>query len=125
MSKKSNFRRAVSAALAALLCVSLFSATPAIADTENSGAAAESNSSLFVKQKTYSEYYDEIANEARPDKEAEFIYISAENGAEVNVGSYEGKNDVIVWANEEGRLDFEVDVPEDGAYSIEMSYIQI
>ena len=132
MSKKSNFRRAVSAALAALLCVSLFSATPAIADDKGNTVTADSNgsgsseeSTLFVKQKTYSDYYDEIADMARPNKEVEMTYAGAEDGAEVNVGRYEGKDNIIVWANEEGKVNFEVDVPEDGAYSIEMAYIQI
>ena len=125
MSKKSNFRRVVSAAIAALLCVSLFSALPAIADNENTDSAADTNSTLFVKQKTYSEYYDEIADMARPDKTVEMTYVGAENGANVEVGRYEGKDNVIVWSNEEGKLNFEVDVPQDGAYSIEMSYIQI
>ncbi|MBQ8780383.1 MAG: extracellular solute-binding protein [Oscillospiraceae bacterium] len=125
MSKKSNFRRVVSAAIAALLCVSLFSTMPAIADNNSTDAAADTNSTLFVKQKTYSEYYDEIADMARPDKEVEMTYVGAEDGAKAEVGRYEGKDDVIVWSNEEGKLNFEVDVPQDGAYSIEMGYIQI
>lgn len=136
MSKKTNIRRTLSAALALILSVSMISAVPAYADDAVSDSAAadtgysadssgEEDASLFVKQKTYSEYYDEIAGMARPDKEAYLTYTGASADAKVEVGSYEGKDNVIIWSNEEGTLNFEVDVPQTGAYSIEMSYYQI
>lgn len=122
-----------------LLSVTMLSAVPASADetdTDADSAATavdsptdssddEEETSLFVKQKTYSDYYDEIADMARPDKEVYMTYVGASDDAEVEVGTYEGKDNVIIWSNEEGTLDFEVDVPETGAYSIEMSYYQI
>ena len=134
MSKTTNFRRIISAVLALALCVPLMSFGTAFADDETqtaetettaSAETVEESTSLFVKQKTYSEYYDEIAGAARPDKEVMLEYVDAANGAQVEIGSYEGKDNVIIWSNEEGSLNFTVDVPETGAYSMFMSYYQI
>ncbi len=125
MSKKTNLRRIVSAAIAALLCVSVFATVPATAENATTAATSAEETTLFVKQKTYSEYYDEIADAARPAEEAMLNYAGCADGAEVEEGSYEGKDNVIIWKNEEGTLNFDVDVPKAGAYSIEMSYIQI
>lgn len=137
MSRKTNSRRILSALLAVLVSVPLFSANVAFAD-EDTGAADDSaavtvesssddssETALFVKQKTYSDYYDEISDMARPNEEVYFSYVGASDDAQVDVGSYEGKDNVIIWSNEEGKVDFEVDVPKTGAYSIEMSYYQI
>ena len=134
MSRKTNSRRILSALLAVLVSVPLFSANVAFADedtgaaddsaavTEESSSDDSSETALFVKQKTYSDYYDEISDMAHPDEEVYFSYVGASDDAQVEVGSYEGKDNVIIWSNEEGTLDFEVDVPKTGAYSIEMSY---
>ncbi|MBP1561999.1 MAG: extracellular solute-binding protein [Oscillospiraceae bacterium] len=120
MSRKTKSKRILSAALAALICIPALPAFPAFADepTESSSASA----TLFTKQKTYSEYYDEIEGKPRPDAEAVLNYSSAKNGAKVEVTTFEGKDNVIVWSNEEGCVDFSVDVPESGAYQLEVGY---
>ncbi len=125
LSKKTNLRRIASASVAALLCASVFACVPVCADETADNVPAAEETALFVKQKTYSDYYDEIAGVPRPAKEAYMTYVGSDGEAEVEVGSFEGKDNVVIWSNEEGVLDFEVDVPEDGAYSIEMSYYQI
>lgn len=155
MSGKNNFRRILSAVLAVLVSVPLLSANFAFADNNDSAenteiaesadttdsseeqdASAEQENavpaeadaeeaSLFVKQKTYSDYYDEIAGMARPDTEIPMTFAEAKDGAEVEIGSYEGKDNIIIWSNEEGTLDFTVNVPTSGAYNIGMSYYPI
>ena len=128
MSRKTNFKRILSAALAVLVCVPVLSSFPAVAEEspETGSAVTEtednSGANLFVKQKTYSDYYDEIASVPRPNAEAVWVYSGKDNVAEAEVISFEGKDNVILWSNEEGRIDFTVDIPQSGAYQIEASY---
>ena len=123
MSRKTNFKRTLSAALALLLCVSVVSCFPASAEGESTTAAAQySEAALeFVKQKTYSEYYDENVNVKRPDAEAMLTYSGKDELAVAEVTTFEGKDNVLVWSNEEGRVDYTVNVPETGAYQLEVS----
>lgn len=136
MSKKNNFRRILSALLALIVSVPMMSVSFVFAEGEEDAAedvavtaVADENSSeetsLFVKQKTYSEYYDEIEGKKRPDKEVPLVYTDCADGAQIEIGSYEGKDNCIIWSNDEGTLNFTVDVPESGAYSMMMSYYQI
>ncbi|MGN1101671.1 MAG: hypothetical protein ACI4RG_05720, partial [Huintestinicola sp.] len=155
MSGKTNFRRILSAVLAVLVSVPLLSANLAFAGNDDvaditeiaesadtaggaevqeapseqedaaSSETAVEDASLFVKQKTYSDYYDEIAGMARPSNDVPLTFKEAKDGADVEIGSYEGKDNVIIWSNEEGTLDFTVDVPVSGAYNIAMSYYPI
>ena len=130
LSRKSNFKRILSAALAVLVCVPVFAAFPAIAEESPETASAvtgsqDQDTGLFVKQKTYSDYYDEIASVPRPDAEAMLVYAGKDDTAEVEVTSFEGRDNVIVWSNEEGRIDFTVDVPQSGAYQMQVSYYPI
>lgn len=127
MSRKSNFKRTLSAALAVLLCVSVVSCFPASAESEpadsSTAAAQYSEAALaFEKQKTYSEYFDEIVNVKRPDAEAMLTYSGKSDNAEAEVTTFEGRDNVLVWSNEEGRIDYTVNVPETGAYQLEVSY---
>lgn len=73
---------------------------------------------------TYSDYYDEISGAPRPEAEAVFEYKGAGDEAVVSFGEYEGE-EAVIWESQNGRLDFEVDVPETGAYNIEARYIPI
>lgn len=137
MSRKNSQRRVLSAALAVLLCMTC---TPAAAFAEESPAetdsAAASNSSedeiseeqkaaFYTEQKTYSDYYDEHSADNYPDREVPLTYVGASEETEVTQGSYEGKDDVLVWSNQEGQLDFTVDVPESGNYNIKITYYPI
>ncbi|MDE5860197.1 MAG: hypothetical protein K2H23_07445, partial [Oscillospiraceae bacterium] len=127
MSRKTNFKRILSAVLAVLVCIPMLPAFPAAADSEEDPPAAvetaeSSESTMFVRQKTYSDYYDEIVSVPRPDAEAMLVYSGKDDTAEAEVASFEGRDNVIVWSNDEGRIDFTVDVPESGAYQLEFSY---
>lgn len=126
MSRKKSLKRLLSAATAVILCLTAFPAS-AFADNaaDTASASAESASVTYLKQKTYSEYYNEIEDKNRPRDEIFMSYSSCSDNAEVNVGSYEGKDNVVVWSNQEGQLDFTVDVAAAGAYNIEVCYFPI
>ncbi len=126
MSRKTNLKRILSASLAVLVCVPVLSCFPAYAEDEPSDASAEASAAEFyTKQKTYSDYYDEIEEKPRPAAEAVLTYSGKDEIAEAEVKSYEGKDNVLVWSNQEGRIDYTVDVPQSGAYQMEVSYYPI
>lgn len=131
MSRKTNFKRILSAAVAVLLCVSVVSCFPASAESEpaqssaTAGAQYSEAALAFEKQKTYSEYFDEIVNVKRPNAEALLSYSGKSDNAEAEVTTFEGKDNVLVWSNEEGRVDYTVEVPETGAYQMEVSYFPL
>ncbi len=126
MSRKKSLKRLLSAVTAVILCLTAFPAS-VFADNaaDTASASAESTSVTYMKQKTYSEYYNEIEDKDRPRDEIFMSYSSCSDNAEVNVGSYEGKDNVVVWSNQEGQLDFSVDVAAAGAYNIEVCYFPI
>lgn len=115
------------------MCVPLLASTVSADDNTDSEeitvtaetADGSSDEVFFTKQKTYSEYFDEINGSTRPDVSIDMAYKGASSDAVVELGSYEGKDNVIIWSNEEGTLDFDVNVPQDGAYNIMMSYYPI
>ncbi len=131
MSRKTNFKRILSAAVAVLLCVSVVSCFPASAESEpaqpsaTAGAQYSEAALAFEKQKTYSEYYDEIVNVKRPNAEALLSFSGKSDNAEAEVTTFEGKDNVLVWSNQEGRVDYTVEVPETGAYQMEVSYFPL
>lgn len=90
-------------------------------EPENAGAPVIT----YVRQKTYSDYYTEISDKVRPRDEIYLSYASCSDDAEVEVSDYEGKDNVIVWSNEDGTLDFTVNVEKAGAYNIEVCYYPI
>ena len=124
LSRKTNLKRILSAAVAVLVCVPVLSCFPASADDEaaDTAVSTEASASAYVRQKTYSEYYDEIEGVPRPDAEAVLSYSGKSSEAEAELASFEGRENVLVWSNEEGRVDFTVDVPQSGAYQMEISY---
>lgn len=131
-------RRVVSSALAlaitASCCVTAFAdsaeskAADDVAVTSNtssgqddSAGAAESSS----RKNAYNSYVKNHADDPRPDKEVVINgkdFIGFSKGTEVSVDNVDGKNNVAKWTNQEGSIDYEIDVPETGVYNIEMSY---
>ncbi|MDR0946476.1 MAG: extracellular solute-binding protein [Ruminococcus sp.] len=88
--------------------------------------ADESEVNGFVKQITYSDYYDINVDAPRPNAEAYLTYKGSSDGAEVTAdANFEGKSGVTVWENQSGTLEYTVEVPEDGNYNFEMSYFPI
>lgn len=131
LSRKTSLKRFLSAAIAVSTCLTALPAFPAFseenpppAETQET-AEADNSVSAFARQKTYSDYFDEIENVPRPNKEAFLEYSGCDSEAQVEVGSYEGKENVVIWSNESGTIDFTVDVPEAGAYQMEVSYFPI
>ncbi len=126
MSRKTNLRRILSAAVAVLICAPVLSCFPAAADSEAAAAdAGQASVETFTRQKTYSDYYDEIRDVPRPNAEAVLTYAGKDDTAQAEVTTFEGKDNVLVWSNQEGRVDFTVNVPESGAYQMEVSYYPI
>ncbi len=127
MSRKSSLKKLLSGITALLICMTSFS-FQVFAESEPTASEDEIDLTptiTYVKQKTYSEYHTEIEDKERPRDEIFMNYASSSDGAEVEVGSYEGKDDVIIWSNEDGQLDFTVDVEKAGAYNIEVCYYPI
>ncbi|MDE5565253.1 MAG: ABC transporter substrate-binding protein, partial [Oscillospiraceae bacterium] len=91
---------------------------------------------LYVEQETYSDYYDTYINDPRPDKEiliqgTSFLMKENSDGEGISVGScgsdygLENKDNVLIWNAADGRISYEVDVPETGSYCLEFSYLPI
>ncbi len=132
LSRKTSLKRLLSGIMALMICVTSVSFTafadaePADSDTQQTAAASETKPTIsYVKQTTYSDYYDSIENAARPRDEIYLGYKSSSDTAEVEVKSFEGKDDVIVWSNEEGQIDFSAAIEKAGAYNIEVCYYPI
>ena len=81
------------------------------------------------RENAYSNYYKKYADAPRPLKGTnDTVKIEGKNftgsgsGAEVRVAVVDGETDVLEWSNQEGYVDFEVDVPETGWYNIRAKY---
>ena len=122
--KSTVFRRVVCSFLSLALAASC-GLTALAADT---GETKDLNAEVIDasnRENTYLSYTKMYADAARPTTEVTIYgkdYVSAGNGAEVSVADVDGKSGVAKWANQEGTLTFEVDVPETGVYNIEVSY---
>jgi ABC-type glycerol-3-phosphate transport system substrate-binding protein len=79
----------------------------------------------FVKATTYSDYYDSVVDNKRPDVTVPLTFVDADAESGATVETFEGKENVIVWKNQSGRINFTVNVPETGNYNMEMSYFPI
>jgi ABC-type glycerol-3-phosphate transport system substrate-binding protein len=79
----------------------------------------------FVRATSYSDYYDSIVDNPRPDYEVPMTlrWTSADSGAVIE--PYEGRSGVIVWEQQVGTISFEVDVPKTGNYNMKMTYFPI
>lgn len=123
--KKNRFKRLTSLALA--LTVALSASTVAFADDTDSGSSdvvgvTTAGRSTAV---TYGEYLARYADAARPDAELVVMgkdYTSAGDGAEVEVITVDGKQDILNWGSQSGKLEYEVDIKEEGLYNIQFSY---
>ena len=76
---------------------------------------------------SYYEYLRQYQDTARPAaawavRAADYI---EDRGAEVEIGSYEGKEEVVLWISQEGTLTWQVEVPESGLYNMALVYAPI
>ncbi len=134
MSKKSNRKRLLASAAALAMICTAFPLAAFADETESDGsstAAADNSTEAaeaeagFSKQKTYSEYYDEIADKPRPAEAVPAAFKEASEETEYEVTSYEGKDNVLVWSNQEGKVTYEIDVKTAGAYNLEVTFMPI
>jgi hypothetical protein len=133
LSSIKSIKNKLSAVLAVLMSVSMVSAVSVSAETvvninsEVPSVSTTEGAENFVYEKavTYSDYYDSVSSAKRPDVEQYMRFIAASNETEYSVGSYENKDNVFVWSSQIGSVTYEVDVPENGAYNIEVCYFPI
>ena len=126
LSGKNSQKRILSAALAVLLCTA---ALPPSAFAEEAESAPEitdeQKAAFYTEQLSYSSYYDEHHEENYPDAEVPFTFEKASPETECELKEFEGKSDVLVWSNQDGQLDFTVDIPQDGNYNLTVTYYPI
>ena len=135
-------KRAAAAVLACLMTAAALPATAAFAaktDTvQTTAASAEKAVSdtggdlTYEEQETYSDYYDQYAEQSRPAAEitvsgADFQKADCES---YEAGSYtdkngESRNNALIWNNAEGSFSYQLNVPETGIYSVQMTYCPI
>ena len=135
-------KRAAAAVLACLMTAAALPATAAFAaktDTvQTTAASAEKAVSdtggdlTYEEQETYSDYYDQYAEQPRPAAEitvsgADFQKADCES---YEAGSYtdkngESRNNALIWNNAEGSFSYQMNVPETGIYSVQMTYCPI
>lgn len=131
MSGKNRNRRLLSAVMAVLLCMTCIPVTAFAAD-EGSASGEElteeeaaKKAAFYVERLTYSDYNTKYSAEKFPGGSVPLTFLQASPETEYQITNYEGKDNVIVWANQDGQLDFTVDVPEDGNYNIKLTYFPI
>ena len=135
-------KRAAAAVLACLMTAAALPATAAFAaktDTvQTTAASAEKAVSdtggdlTYEEQETYSDYYDQYAEQPRPATE---IAVSGANFQKADCESYEAgsytdkngesRNNALIWNNAEGSFSYQMNVPETGIYSVQMTYCPI
>lgn len=132
--KNTLFKRCISLALAASMLSMISSGVSAegLLISENTSltttsAATDNTTSLVSRGNTYSAYYDRYAGVERPDETVTVSsadYISASDDAEVSVEDIEGIN-ALVWSNDNGKIDFTVNIPKTGLYNLAIDYYML
>ncbi|REE56453.1 ABC-type glycerol-3-phosphate transport system substrate-binding protein [Paenibacillus taihuensis] len=78
-----------------------------------------------VSATSYSSYLQSFLKEPAPQLDAFYAgaaFADEQDSGVKKVGSFEGKQDVLEWASEEGWVEWRVEVPETGLYSLGLSY---
>ena len=80
-------------------------------------------------QNSYRAYIKEHATKTKAPASTKLVLnandlAGAEDGAEIETGSFEGRDDVIQW-RKNGKLNFNLTVPVDGLYNIKLDYFPI
>ena len=106
-----------------LLCsTNCYSAKTVIASEETEIVKLSSEDKVYAKYKEENSDF-EYANE-------DIIldggnYIAQENSEVEIIAEYEGKSNVIKWDSQKGSVTYEFDVPKDGIYNINLTYMQL
>ena len=127
--KDKMFRRLASLIIALVMAVPALA--PVFADSAEAGGAAEESRDTSAqtladenRERTYGTYYDKHVDDPRPKAEAvingaDYTFASEESGAEV--GEIEGRT-ALIWNNQSGTVEFNVDIPETGVYGLKIDY---
>lgn len=79
-----------------------------------------------IRQTSYTKYVQKYADAARPDIEEIVIkgsqYITVSDDIRLGETSFDGREDVLYWANQSGEVTYEINVPQDGCYNFRASY---
>lgn len=135
---KSAFKKIISAAVCLAMLPGISGVAPSVfAETQNAANSASSSSeegindsqmSIVSRDSIYSAYYNKYKDTVRPDKE---IVIEAQSHTSVETGgtavitdeaSYNGIDNVVLWENDGGTIEWEFEVAETGIYNLEMYY---
>ncbi|HIZ55785.1 MAG TPA: extracellular solute-binding protein [Firmicutes bacterium] len=99
----------------------------AVAAVDTAAGEEEDDSPLYEERVSYAEYISEYASV--PDGQNPIViqaadYTASEGEVQVHDG-YEGVSGKVVESGEDGFLEWEVDIPADGLYSINISYYTV
>ena len=110
---------------AAVLCLALaLSSAPQMLGAAQGAAEADTLASL--RSDAYQTYYQTHLDKGRPvcsitpDNTA--ARLNAEAGMTL-LEVHEGKEQVIAWQDAEGWVEYEIEIPEDGCYSLRITYM--
>ena len=132
--RQNAFKRAVSAAMSAILAISLLQtggSTRAFADdgTENASDLArssETGSTSSTSENAYRHYIERYGDAAKPLEEVSVdITNFTSSGGEFEKTDFEGEKDVISWLESEGTISWEFDVKTAGLYNMRMLYYPV
>lgn len=82
----------------------------------------------FSKLTSYDEYIKRYINAGKPEIEIVVPgvkYTCSENADVSVLKSFEGRRDVLEWRNEEGWVEWEVEIPQTGLYNLALAYYPI
>ena len=122
------FRRLASLVIALVMTVPALAPVFADGKAADEPAASKDTSAQTLadenRERTYGTYYDKHAGDPRPKTEAvingaDYTYASDDSGAEV--GEIDGRT-ALIWNNQGGTVEFEVNVPETGVYGMKIDY---
>ena len=126
--KDNLLRRLVALVIAFVMIVP--TAAAIYADDSSSDTAKRETSAQSLddenRARTYGTYYDTHAGDPRPKQEivisgTDYTDASDVTGVYVGAGA-DGAGDVLFWPEPSGKVDFSVDIPAAGVYSVKIEY---
>ena len=119
------FRRLISLVIALVMIVPTAGAVWAdSSETEEVRETSAQSLDDENRARTYSTYYDKHIGDPRPDAEAVIWgkdYVSASEDSGAYAGTFEVR-EALVWPEASGTVEFTVDIPTTGMYSIKFDY---
>ena len=118
-------KRKLSLALAAVMLFTGISFQAAFTVSAESADGSNMMSKIVTNRNLYSSYCAQ--REDYPNATAtvtvDAVNYTAAHGAQVEkVNSFEGKNGVLKWTNEDGTVDYKINIPANGKYAVKFVY---